>query len=319
VASVRKERETRERRLLFAAIAAVLVGVAMAPLASGGAGTTAVKGTLSLRAAFKIVSRDAFCPPGTSGAIMCHANNGTGVVPGIGTVSESYFYNSDTNPDAACLSAGGVYVLGYSARFIVLGKGEIELAVPGSTDCLTTTPTGTALNRTQPFTVTGGSGAYVSASGQGTVQHRWHYTNTGGAAGTDTWVGALIVPGLDFDVTAPILSGAVGKTVRAPRGVTRVRVIYSVTARDEVDGVVAVSCRPRSGSRFKIGRTVVSCSATDTSGNRGTTTFRVTVKARKLSRRSSRSRDRTDLDVAVEAYDALARTATGGRNRSFRS
>jgi HYR domain len=36
------------------------------------------------------------------------------------------------------------------------------------------------------------------------------------------------------------------------------------------------------GSRFKIGRTVVRCSATDTSGNAGVATFAVTVKRRSL-------------------------------------
>ena len=113
----------------------------------------------------------------------CHANKGATVVPGLGSVSESYPYNTDTNPGAECSSAGGVHVPGYSARFTVLGKGEIELAVAGSNECLTTTPDGTWRNRTQSFTVIGGSGAYDGASGQGMVRHRWHYT-FGGAAGT---------------------------------------------------------------------------------------------------------------------------------------
>ena len=76
------------------------------------------------------------------------------------------------------------------------------------------------------------------------------------------------------------MKGIVSKTVRAPRGAKRVRVTYKVTARDDVDAV-PVSCRPRSGSRFRIGRTVVKCTATDGSGNTATAKFTITVKPRR--------------------------------------
>jgi hypothetical protein len=80
------------------------------------------------------------------------------------------------------------------------------------------------------------------------------------------------------DSTAPTIQGARSKVVRAPRGATRVRVTYRVTATDDVDGTVAVSCRPGSGSRFKIGRTVVTCTAADRSNNVATACFLITVK-----------------------------------------
>ena len=102
-----------------------------------------------------------------------------------------------------------------------------------------------------------------------------------GSSGTDTWTGTLNVPGLEFDLTPPMLNGAVNKTVRARRGSKRARVTYRVTASDAVDGSVPVSCQPRSGSRFKIGRTFVTCSATDTSANATEGRFRVTVKHRR--------------------------------------
>ena len=79
-------------------------------------------------------------------------------------------------------------------------------------------------------------------------------------------------------MTPPTLSGAVNKTVRARRESKRVRVTYRVTASDAVDGSVPASCLPRSGSRFKIGRTFVKCSATDTSANAKAGSFRVIVK-----------------------------------------
>lgn len=86
------------------------------------------------------------------------------------------------------------------------------------------------------------------------------------------------MPGLDFDTTPPAITGAVAKTVKAPKKVKSMRVRYVVTAKDAVDGAVPVTCKPRSGSSFKRGRTKVSCSATDSSGNTAKAAFTVTVK-----------------------------------------
>jgi hypothetical protein len=99
--------------------------------------------------------------------------------------------------------------------------------------------------------------------------------------GVEDWAGSLVVPGVEFDLTPPALKGAVPRTIRAPKGVKRVRVRYAVTARDDVDGRVPVVCKPRSGSRFAIGRTTVTCSATDSSANTATRKFTVTVKRRR--------------------------------------
>ena len=49
------------------------------------------------------------------------------------------------------------------------------------------------------------------------------------------------------------------------------------TATDIVDGVRPVTCAPPSGDTFPIGTTTVVCSASDASGNVGTTSFDVTV------------------------------------------
>ena len=103
----------------------------------------------------------------------------------------------------------------------------------------------------------------------------------GRGVGTDTWSGSLDVPGHEFDVTPPTLSGLVNKTVRARKGAKRVRVKYRVTAQDLIDGSVPFWCEPSSGSRFRVGRTVVKCSATDTSANKATGSFRVVVKRRR--------------------------------------
>ena len=62
----------------------------------------------------------------------------------------------------------------------------------------------------------------------------------------------------------PKLSGAVAKTVRAAKGATGARVTFEVTATAGGDGGdIPVSCRPRSGSRFPLGETMVQCEASD--------------------------------------------------------
>ena len=69
-----------------------------------------------------------------------------------------------------------------------------------------------------------------------------------------------------------------GRGTKAKKGTKNARVVFTVTGQDDKDGAVATACTPRSGSRFKVGRTRVRCSATDSSGNQATASFAVTVK-----------------------------------------
>lgn len=256
-----------KRRLALAALATALTAAATVQVASGVAKTGAATGSLTLEAGLAMRSTPGPCPPGSPpDADLCAARTGSGAVRGLGGVSETYtFFVQEGDCDR---------VFETTVRLEVAGKGELQLAVDRYRgECISS-----ALNQSRAFTITGGSGIYAGASGGGTVTHQASYTGGGGAAGTDTWTGTLTVPGLEFDVTPPTLSGAVNKTIRARSGSNRVRLTYRVTARDAVDGSVPVSCQPRSGSRFKIGRTFVKCSATDTSANAKTGRFRVTVK-----------------------------------------
>ncbi|MFD6127530.1 HYR domain-containing protein, partial [Streptomyces hydrogenans] len=54
-------------------------------------------------------------------------------------------------------------------------------------------------------------------------------------------------------------------------------ITYTATAEDAKDGPLTPSCTPASGSRFPVGSTTVTCTATDAAGNTGTDTavFRV--------------------------------------------
>ena len=260
------------KRASWVGIALVLVVAASRATApdAATASTTAVAGTLNLLGTLNMVSLDAPCPAGMSASTICHSRQAQGEISGLGKVTQAYMYNGDP-----ALCPGNVQILGYTTSFRVAGKGEIHFAVADAPICHTPEE---GLTATQSFTVTGGSGIYTGVSGSGRVERAANFTALG-AQGQDTWIGTLVVPGLDaFDLTPPTLSAATSKTVRARKGVRRVRVTYDVTATDNEDSQVPVTCAPRSGSRFPIGRTVVRCSATDTSGNTGNASFTVTVR-----------------------------------------
>jgi len=90
-------------------------------------------------------------------------------------------------------------------------------------------------------------------------------------SGTNYWVTPLWA-----DTTPPVLSLPSDITAQAT-GPSGAVVTFSATAEDAVDGVVPVVCIPASGSTFPLGTTKVDCSATDTSGNKATGSFKVTV------------------------------------------
>ena len=256
------------RTKLCVVVNAFALGVVAASGASGRAGDT---GSLSLNGALAVTSTPAGCPPDAPPeANFCAARVGSGLVPGLGRVSANYMFFVD-----AGVCGTGDRVLETTAVLAVAGKGDLHVSLARKEDCLPS-----ALALTRPFTVIGGTGIYQGASGGGMVNHTYHYTASG-SAGTDTFTGTLNVAGLSFDVTPPALSGLANRTVRARRGAKNVRVRFVVTASDQVDGPVSASCTPKSGHRFRIGRTTVKCSATDTSANTATGSFRVVVKRRR--------------------------------------
>ena len=239
-------------------------------LVTATSSTPFAAGTLNLQGTLRVVSTSIECPPeAPSDATDCRTRTGTGGVSGLGSVSESYLWSYRIGPPSCPSTLGKP--LATTGRLVVVGKGEIQFALSQGALCINEEP---IRNEPQDFTITGGTGAYEAASGSGTVRR-----SIGGGTGSETWTGTLVVPAAEFDVTPPKLSGATSKTVRAPKGAKRVRVTYKVTATDNTEGQVPVSCEPRSGSRFPIGRTVVRCAATDSSANTGNASFRITVRA----------------------------------------
>lgn len=78
------------------------------------------------------------------------------------------------------------------------------------------------------------------------------------------------------DTTAPVIDPHAD--IVATTTETSATITYTLpTATDDVDGSVAVSCTPTSGSSFAIGTTTVTCSAADVAGNTATSEFAVVV------------------------------------------
>jgi hypothetical protein len=253
---------------------AVGVGLALAATITAAAPATSrvAAGTLSLRGALRVTSTPVACPVEQPPATDCRARSGEATVPGLGRVSETYVWSYRLGPPT-CPSDLVGKPLKTTGRLVVAGKGEIHVALLDGARCIELEP---MRNEPQDFTITGGTGSYEGASGSGRVER-----SISEGAGSETWNATLEVAGLEFDVTPPTLSDAKSKTVRVPKRAKQVRVTYAVSARDDVDGAVPVSCSPRSGSRFSIGRTLVICSASDGSANTRTARFTVTVKRRR--------------------------------------
>src|SRR5262249_44863633 len=81
---------------------------------------------------------------------------------------------------------------------------------------------------------------------------------------------------LPAENTPPVLSLPGDITVEAS-GPAGANVSYTVSATDNVDGDVPVSCQPPSGSNFPLGSTTVNCSASDAHGNIAHGSFTINV------------------------------------------
>jgi HYR domain len=260
----------RRASLVSASVAVALVAAeraAVAPTSAKALPALAV-GTLDFQARFRATSRGVECLPEAPSGAQCLTRAGTASVSGLGSVSLDYVWSFGLGPPTCPSELAKP--LATTGRLVVAGKGELHFAMPPGAECVGVEP---VRNQPQIFTITGGTGAFRSASGSGTAAR-----GLGGGVGTEWWTGGLAVPGVEFDVTPPKLIGAGSKTVRAPKGAKGVRVTYEVSANDDEDGAVPVSCKPRSGSRFPVGRTVVGCSATDSSANTSNASFRVVVR-----------------------------------------
>jgi DNA-binding beta-propeller fold protein YncE len=82
------------------------------------------------------------------------------------------------------------------------------------------------------------------------------------------------------DSTPPVLT-VPGRTTVDATGPSGAVVTFAATATDDTDASPAVLCTPASGSRFAVGDTTVTCTATDAAGNVAKKTFVVHVRSAK--------------------------------------
>src|SRR5215213_7003021 len=138
---------------------------------------------------------------------------------------------------------------------------------------------GAVVNYTSPATHDAMSGDGVAsclpASGTqfalGTTTVNCSATDTAGNAAAPTSFTVTV-----GDSTAPVLTLPTNITQEAvgPSGNV---VTYAASATDVVDGAVAVTCAPASGSTFPIAATTVDCAATDAHSNTANGSFSVTI------------------------------------------
>jgi hypothetical protein len=258
----------RTLTLVVLAAAAFALAFALAPTTSAD--------SASLHTAIPWHAVDAPCPAGYPPSTECHTRTGGPVaIPGLGFVSQSYVAAVDVAPTGC--PTGMQKVLSYPAQLMVEGRGAISITVGGSDTCANTGVP--VLSVEQAYTITGGTGVFAAAAGNGMVSR----TDVGCCPGhaTDNWDGTISAPGFVPDLTPPTIEGAHKRVVRAPARAKRVRVRYRVTALDVIDGALQPTCRPRSGSRFRVGRrTTVRCSVSDLSANFRRTKFTVDVRRR---------------------------------------
>jgi hypothetical protein len=81
----------------------------------------------------------------------------------------------------------------------------------------------------------------------------------------------------DVETAKPPVVTTSGDLTVAAVAETGAPATFTATAKDEKDGVRAAYCLPRSGSTFAIGKTVVSCWASNTRGKLGRANLTVTV------------------------------------------
>ena len=107
----------------------------------------------------------------------------------------------------------------------------------------------------------------------GTTVVTWTATDAAGNTSTATQTVTIT------DTISPIILGTPSDIIVESASGSSMVVTYTLpTATDLVDGALAVSCVPASGSTFTLGVNTVTCTATDAAGNASTSIFHVTVQ-----------------------------------------
>ena len=129
----------------------------------------------------------------------------------------------------------------------------------------------------------------------GTIQFASNAATSPSVAATVTVSGA--------DTVAPVITVPSPITLPAT-GASGAVATFTASALDAIDGTVAVTCVPASGSTFPLGTTTVTCTAKDAANNTATGTFTVTVEDKTAPVLS------LPANIVKEAVNAAGATAT---------
>jgi hypothetical protein len=111
-----------------------------------------------------------------------------------------------------------------------------------------------------------------SSHGLGVVTVTCEATDAAGNTATDQFTVTI------QDTAPPVVQPLEQRRIEATSAAGAIVEFGPVSAVDTVDGELAASCDPPSGTVFPLGETVVTCAAVDASGNRGYNGFTVTVE-----------------------------------------
>lgn len=217
-----------------------------------------------------------------------------------GTVTAEQKISATAGGFTGALDPGDGFGFGLASIADLDGDGRDELAVgargdddggsgKGAVWILFLEADGSVRSQRKISALTGGFGGTldvsdqlgISAASPGDLDGDGHADLAVGAwedDGSGTNQGAVWILFLgDVDGTPPTLVHPASVAVRLPKGATEAIVTFSVTATDEVDPAPSVVCVPPSGSVFPRGVHVVTCTATDASGNVAEASFPLEV------------------------------------------
>jgi len=214
--------------------------------------------------------------------------------------------NARSGHTATLLGSGKVLVTGGFTGSGFTPQNTAEIYDPGTNTWTPAAPMSAARSRhngvllpTGELLVTGGLGPLSSTEVYNPATDTWTTVNpmnhprylgaaTGLPGGRVLALGGLINGSTDtptaeiwgisgVDTTVPVITSPLGTVLAAAGSGTGANVSYAASATDNSGVVSSFGCTPPSGSLFPIGDTVVTCTATDPSGNTASQSFTIHV------------------------------------------
>jgi HYR domain len=292
---------------LAAGVVAAIAGAAFADNLTSDAATTAGITTVtagdSTTITYQLIANNSpsgdpsGCDASTTSPVTVTVN----VPPGASATPSSFQFTGcgSTNKQTVSFtsSTAGTYNITHSISGGISGS-EFRDNADFTLTVNAATPTNTAPTLTLPSDITAeatsSAGAVVTYSVSASDTEDGSLTPTCNPASGSTFTigltqvncsvtdsGSLTTSGLFNvtvqDTTPPSLTLPADITAEAT-GPSGAAVSYTASASDLVDGSVAVTCAPASGSTFALGTTTVNCSATDAHSNTAHDSFNVTVQ-----------------------------------------